>query len=118
MLSKELLELGVDDEICHAILAHAEYTGTPRDSELAKALFAVDELSGFIVACVKVRPNGIADLKPKSVRKKLKDKGFAAAVSRDDIRVGVEELGVDENEHIQTCIDAIRADAERLGLVE
>ena len=83
---------------------------------MAKALFAVDELAGFIVACAKVRPNGISDLKPKSVKKKLKDKRFAAAVSREDISQGIEELGVDTTEHIQNCIDAIRAEDELVGL--
>ena len=106
----------VDEEIVTAILGHAEYSGVPRDTTLAKVLFAVDELAGFIGACCKVRPNGVADLEPKSVRKKLKDKAFAAAVSREDIQRGVEELGVDQAEHIQTCIDALRAEAGRLGL--
>jgi putative nucleotidyltransferase with HDIG domain len=111
-----LRELGVDEEILTAILGHAEYSGTPRESPMAKALFAVDELAGFIVACVKVRPNGIADLEAGSVRKKLKDKAFAAAVSREDIARGIAELGVDATEHIQRCIDALRAEAPRLGL--
>ncbi len=111
-----LRERGVDEDILEAILGHAEYSGTPRTTPLAKTLYAVDELAGFLVACVKVRPNGIADLKPKSVRKKLKVKAFAAAVNRDDIAHGIEELGVDPTEHIQLCIDALRADAERLGL--
>jgi putative nucleotidyltransferase with HDIG domain len=106
----------VDDEIIDAILGHADYSGVARETPMARALFAVDELAGFIVACCKVRPNGIADLKPKSVRKKLKDKAFAAGVNRGDITRGIEELGVDPTEHIQTCIDALRADAERLGL--
>ncbi len=83
---------------------------------MARYLFAVDELAGFIVACCKVRPNGIEDLAPKSVKKKLKTPNFAAAVNRDDITVGVEELGVDLTEHIQFCIDALRADRERLSL--
>ena len=83
---------------------------------MAKTLFGVDELAGFIVACSKVRPNGIADLAPQSVKKKLKDKSFAAAVSREDIRRGAEEMGVDLTEHIQLCIEALRAEAERLGL--
>ncbi len=113
---KHLREMGVDDDIIQAILGHADYTGVARESQLAKVLFAVDELSGFIVACSKVRPNGISDMKPKSVVKKLKDKAFAAAVSREDIALGIEELGVDRTEHIQRCIDAIRAEAERLGL--
>ena len=106
----------VDEEIINAILGHAEYSGTPRETPMAKTLFAVDELAGFIVACCKVRPNGIDDLAPKSVKKKLKDKAFAAAVSREDIATGIEELGVDATEHIQTCIDALRAESARLGL--
>jgi predicted hydrolase (HD superfamily) len=106
----------VDDEIIDAILGHAEYSGVPRQTPMAKVLYAVDELAGFIVACCKVRPHGIADLQPKSVRKKLKDKAFAAAVSRADIARGAEELGVDPTEHIQVCIDALRAESGRLGL--
>ena len=103
----------VDEEIINAILGHAEYSGVPRETMMAKCLFAVDELAGFIVACCKVRPNGIADLQPKSVKKKLKDKAFAAGVSRDDINTGIAELGVDPTEHLQTCIDALRAEAKR-----
>jgi predicted hydrolase (HD superfamily) len=103
----------VDEEIINAILGHAEYSGVPRVTPMQKALFAVDELAGFIVACAKVRPNGIADLEPSSVKKKLKDKAFAAAVSREDIKTGIEELGpvanVDEAQHIQICIEAIRS---------
>jgi predicted hydrolase (HD superfamily) len=106
----------VDEEILTAILGHAEYSGTPRQTPMAKVLFAVDELAGFIVACCKVRPDGIASLEPKSVKKKLKAKEFAAAVSRDDIAKGISELGVEETQHIQTCIDAIRADKGRLGV--
>lgn len=106
----------VDEEILDAILGHAEYSGTPRATSMARALFAVDELAGFIVACAKVRPNGISDLAPKSVKKKLKDKAFAAAVNRDDIATGIAELEVDQTEHIQVCIDAIRAESDRLGV--
>jgi predicted hydrolase (HD superfamily) len=106
----------VDDEIVRAILAHGDHTNTPRNTPMARALFAVDELSGFIVACCKVRPNGIADLEPKSIRKKLKDKTFAANVSREDIRKGIAELGVDETQFMQTCIDAMRANCAALGL--
>ena len=113
---EHLRGLGVDEEVLTAILGHAEYSGTARTTPMAKALFAVDELAGFIVACCKVRPNGVADLEPSSVRKKLKDKAFAAAVSREDIRKGIAELGVDESEHIRTCIEAIRAERERLGV--
>ena len=111
-----LRTLNVDEEILSAILGHAEYTGTPRESSMAKVLFAVDELAGFLVACAKVRPQGVVDLAPKSVKKKLKDKRFAAAVSRDDIRNGCEELGVDLTEHIELCIDALRSRATELGV--
>ena len=113
---KLLRERGVDEEILTAILAHAEYSGTPRETPMAKALFAVDELAGFIVACAKVRPDGIANLEPKSVKKKLRTKEFAAAVSREDIAKGIAELNVDETQHLRTCIDAIRAKRERLGV--
>ena len=106
----------VDDEIIGAILGHADYSGVPRETLIAKVLFAVDELAGFIGACCKVRPNGISDLQPKSVRKKLKDRAFAAGVSREDIRQGIEELDLDETGHIQVCIDALRGEAARLGL--
>jgi predicted hydrolase (HD superfamily) len=104
----------VGEEIIDAILGHAEYSGVPRTTPIAKALYAVDELAGFIVACAKVRPNGIADLAPKSVKKKLKDKAFAAGVNREDIRIGIAEMGVDETQHIQMCIDAIRGAELRL----
>ena len=107
---------GVDEEIIGAILGHADYSGVARETPMARVLFAVDELAGFIVACCKVRPNGIADLQPKSVRKKLKDKAFAAAMSRADIQQGMDELPVDATEHLQACIDAMRAEADRLGL--
>ena len=104
-----LREQGVDDEVLHAIMAHAPYTGTLRDTAMARHLFAVDELAGFIVACAKVRPDGLATLEPASVRKKLKNVAFAAAVSREDIATGIAELGVGEDEHIARCINAIRA---------
>lgn len=113
---EHLRSLAVDDEILTAILGHADYTNTPRETPMARALFAVDELAGFIVACAKVRPNGLSDLEPKSVKKKLKDRAFAAAVSREDIARGVAELGVDETAHIQTCIDALRAAQDRLNI--
>ena len=106
----------VDEEILQAILGHAEYSGVARTTAMAKALFAVDELAGFIVACAKVRPTGIADLQPKSVKKKLNDKAFAAAVSREDIALGMQELAVDQTEHIQTCIDAISSERHRIHL--
>lgn len=113
---EHLRDCGVDAEILDAILGHAGHSGVPRTTAMAKHLFACDELAGFIVAVAKVRPNGIADLEAKSVRKKLKDKAFAAAVSRDDIAKGVEELGVDPSEHITECIEAIRGEAARVGL--
>jgi predicted hydrolase (HD superfamily) len=115
----------VDEEVLAAILGHAEYSGTPRESAMSKALFAVDELAGFIVACAKVRPDGIRTLEPGSVKKKLKDKRFAAAVNRADIDQGTTELGelaasrglpFEPTSHLQTCIDAIRAEAGRLAL--
>lgn len=121
----ELERLGVSEQIRTAILGHADYTETPRTTPMARTLFACDELAGFIVACCKVRPNGIEDLQPKSVKKKLKDKAFAAAVSRDDINRGVEELAEEhgsadleefKTQHIQRCIDALRGDRERLGV--
>lgn len=118
---RHLESIGVDDEIRRAILAHAgERTGEPRATPMAKALFAVDELSGFIVACCKVRPDGIASLNAASVKKKLGNKAFAAAVSREDIATGTAELsamtGLDEAAHLEFCINAIRAEAPRLGL--
>jgi predicted hydrolase (HD superfamily) len=113
---EHLRGLGVDDETLTAILGHADYSGVPRTTAMAKALYAVDELAGFIVACCKVRPNGVGDLEPSSVKKKLKDKAFAAAVSREDIKRGAAELGVDETEHVRRCIEAIRSQRERLGV--
>ena len=99
----------VGEEVIEAILGHATYSGVPRTSDMAKTLFAVDELSGFIVACALVRPTGLEGMRAKSVRKKLKIKKFAAGVSREDITTGVEELGVELSEHIDRCIDAIYA---------
>lgn len=108
-----LRSLGVDDEICEAILGHySEKTGVLRKTPMSKALFAVDELAGFIVACAKVRPDGLASLEPKSVVKKLKTQSFAAAVNRADIAQGLTEMGVEQNEHIAMCIAAMRACAE------
>lgn len=113
-----LRERGWPEEILHAVLAHADYTGVDPDSRMALALRAVDELTGFIVACALVRPNRISDLKPKSVKKKLKDKRFAAAVSRDDMRRDWDALGVDHTEHVQRVIDAMRGVADRLGFAD
>src|SRR5204863_7998827 len=111
MAVEELRGHGYPEEIIHAVLAHAEYMGVPRESLLDKTLFACDELAGFITACAYVRPEGIHGLKPKSVKKKLKQPSFAAAVSRADIETGAEELcaesGLSYDEHLQLVIDAM-----------
>jgi predicted hydrolase (HD superfamily) len=112
-----LAERGVSEEIRHAILSHADFTGVPRDTPLRKTLFACDELAGFLTACSYVKPSrSIHEVDVKSVRKKLKDKAFARAVNRDDILNGAAELGVDLDEHIDFCIRAMRANADALGL--
>ena len=113
---KELETLGYPEEIRTAILGHATYSGVPRESQMAKTLFAVDELAGFITAVAYVRPTGLEGMAPKSVRKKLKDKGFARSVNRDDIVKGSEELGVELPEHIAEVIEAMRTVAGELGL--
>ena len=108
---------GVPDDVQQAILGHADYTGVARTTPLAKALFAVDELAGFLVACALVRPSrSLADLEVASVKKKLKDKGFARGVSRDDVVKSVEELGVPFDEHVQFVIEALRPHERLLGL--
>jgi putative nucleotidyltransferase with HDIG domain len=112
---KVMQDAGYPAELTDAVLGHATHTGVSRHTLMAKTLFAVDELAGFITACGYVRPTNLEGLAPKSVRKKLKDKAFAAAVSRDDVRKGAEELGVDLNEHIAVVISGMQADAERLG---
>jgi len=114
--SEILKEKGVSEEIRRAILGHADYTGVPRDTLLAKVLYACDELAGFITACALVRPDRIATLEAKSVRKRMKDKAFARAVSREDILKGAEELGLPLDEHITFCIAAMRSIADQLGL--
>src|SRR3954453_24163622 len=113
---KELEARGYPEEIVDAVAGHAEFMGVPRTTRLAKALYGVDELSGFVAACALVRPTGIDGMKPKSVRKKLQQPSFAAKVDRDQIRRGIEELGVDETEHIQLVIDAMAENASELGL--
>ncbi len=112
---KVLEEAGYDEEIRTAVLGHAPYSGVPRATPMAKTLFAVDELAGFVIAVAHVRPTGLEGLTPKSVQKKLKDKRFAAAVSRDDIQQGAEELGVELTEHIETVIAGMQREAKRLG---
>jgi putative nucleotidyltransferase with HDIG domain len=114
--SEILKEKGVSEEIRRAILGHADYTGVARDTLLAKVLYACDELAGFITACALVRPDRIATLEAKSVRKRMKDKAFARAVSREDILKGAEELGLPLDEHITLCIAAMRSIASELGL--
>lgn len=112
-----LRERGLSEDQCRAILGHASYSGVPRDSAMAKTLFAVDELCGFLVACVLVRPSrSFGDLEVSSVKKKLKDKAFARGVNRDDVRQGAEELGVPLDEHIAACIAALRPVEQSLGL--
>jgi putative nucleotidyltransferase with HDIG domain len=107
---------GVADPLLRAILGHASYSGVPRDTQLAKTLFAVDELCGFLVACALVRPSkSFRDLEVSSVKKKLKDKAFARGVNREEVRQGAEELGVPLDEHIAFCIQALRAVEPSLG---
>jgi putative nucleotidyltransferase with HDIG domain len=117
---EELRKREYPEEIVHAVLAHADFMGVPRESLLDKALFGCDELAGFITACAYVRPEGIHGMKPKSVKKKLKQPSFAAAVNRDDIQVGAEELGaetgLDFDQHLQLVIDAMAERAEELGI--
>jgi predicted hydrolase (HD superfamily) len=108
---------GWPEDILQAILGHATYTGTPRESRMARALFAVDELTGLITATALVRPSkSVHDVDAKAVRKKMKDKAFARGVSREDVLLGAQELGVDLDQHIQFVIDAMRASADALGL--
>jgi predicted hydrolase (HD superfamily) len=115
--SEILRELGYSEEMRIAILGHASYTNTPRESLLAKVLFACDELCGFIVACSLVKPDKkVTSVEVSSVKKKLKDKGFARNVSREDIIDGARELEVNLDEHIQFVIDALKTNADNLGL--
>jgi putative nucleotidyltransferase with HDIG domain len=112
-----LREKGWPDDILQAILGHAAYTGVARETRMARALFAVDELTGLITATALVKPSkSVHDVDAKSVRKKMKDKAFAKGVSREDVMVGTQELGVDLDTHIQFVIDAMRGSAEALGL--
>ncbi len=113
---RELERRGYPEDVLHAIKAHADYLDVPRDTLMAKTLYAVDELSGFVVACALVRPEGLEGLRARSVRKKMKQKSFAAAVNREDIVRGAEELGVDLNEHIEFVAGALRERSDVLGL--
>ena len=108
---------GLPDDMQRAILGHATYTGVPRETAMARALFAVDELCGFLVACALVRPSkSLADLEVSSVRKKLKDKGFARGVSREDVLRGAEEIGTPLEEHIGCVLEALRPHERAIGL--
>ncbi len=112
----ELERRGEDPVVVRAIASHADFLGVPRESRLEHALAAVDELSGFVVACAAVRPEGLRGLTAKSVGKKLKQPSFAAAVDRDDVRAGADELGVDFDEHVRFVVAALEAHAEELEL--
>ncbi len=108
---------GYSERFIRAIMGHATYTGVPRDTAMARALFATDELCGFLVACALVRPTkSLDDLEVTSVKKRLKDKAFARSVNRDDIRQGIEELGVDLEEHVRFVIEALRPIQQQIGL--
>ena len=112
-----LRERGYSDEVRRAIMSHAEYSGVSRDTPMEKALFACDELAGFITACALVKPGkSLAEVEAKSVRKKMKDKAFARNVKREDIVNGATDLGVDLEEHIAFCIEALKEIADQLGL--
>ena len=108
---------GYPEDVRRAILGHASYTGVPRDTLMARALYGVDELCGFLVACALVRPSrSLADLEVGSVKKKLKDKAFARGVNREEVRQGAEELGVPLDDHIRFVIEALRPVERDLGL--
>jgi len=113
---RELERLGQPPEVIRAIASHADFLGVSRDSPMEKTLYAVDELSGFLMACAYVRPTGIHGLTPKSVKKKMKAREFAAAVDRDDLRAGAEDLGVDFDEHVAFVIAALGERADELEL--
>jgi putative nucleotidyltransferase with HDIG domain len=113
---EELRRLGYPEEVVDAVAGHADYLGVPRTSRLAKTLYAVDELAGFVTACAMVRPTGVVGMTPKSVKKKMKQPSFAAAVDRDDLRRGADELGVDFDAHLERVIGAMEERAEELGL--
>lgn len=112
----ELEKLDYPRDVIDAVAGHAEFLEVPRETRMAKTLFAVDELSGFVTACALIRPTGIEGMKVKSVRKKLKQPSFAAKVDRGQIDRAIAELEVDETEHIQRVIDALEAEAETLGI--
>jgi putative nucleotidyltransferase with HDIG domain len=115
--SKVLAERGYPEEVRRAILSHAGYSGVKRETSMEKTLFACDELAGFITATALVKPSkSLAEVDARSIRKKMKDKAFARSVSRDDIIKGAAELGVDLDQHITFCIEAMQGIAKELGL--
>src|SRR3954449_12223977 len=116
MALAELERLGFPDDMVRAVASHADFLEVSRDSLMEKTLYAVDELSGFVMACAYVRPQGIEGLAPKSVKKKMKTPAFAAAVDRDELRSGAAELGVDFDEHVALVIAALDDRAGELGL--
>ena len=116
MALEELRKRDYPEEMIDAVAGHATYLGVPRETLLAKTLFAVDELSGFVGAVALVRPQGVHGMTPKSVKKKLKTPAFAAAVNRDEVQQGADELGVDFDEHLRTVIGALEERAGDLGL--
>jgi putative nucleotidyltransferase with HDIG domain len=111
---RELEARGYPPELVRAVASHAPYLGVSRDTPMEKALFAVDELSGFVLACAYVRPEGLVGMTPKSVRKKMKSPSFAAAVDREDLRQGAEELGVEFDAHVELVIAALAARSTEL----
>lgn len=113
---RELESRGYPEDVIEAIKGHADYLDVPRETHMARTLYAVDELSGFIMACALVRPEGLEGMKARSVRKKMKQKSFAANVNREDIVRGAEELGVDLNEHIDFVVAALQEEASALDL--
>jgi predicted hydrolase (HD superfamily) len=114
---RHLRELGWPEPVLNAILAHADYSGTPRETHLERALFACDELAGFLTACALVKPTkSILDVEVAGVKKKMKDKAFARAVKREDITGGAELLGISLEEHLKNCLKAMQERAEELGL--
>jgi putative nucleotidyltransferase with HDIG domain len=115
---RELEERGYPPEVVRAVASHADFMGVPRETPMEKTLYAVDELSGFVLAVAYVRPDGLVGMTPKSVKKKLKQPSFAAAVSREDIERGASELGVDFDEHLATVIGALTARSDELMNVE
>ena len=113
---EELRRLGYPEEVVDAVAGHADFLGVPRETRMAKGLYAVDEMSGFITACALVRPTGIEGMKAKSVRKKLKQPSFAAAVDREQLQRAADELGVEMGEHIELMIAALAEHADELGI--